>query len=210
MWVGKKRKAHYILELAHQTTGRVDVSGLGSREYENVAVAACQYKAPSPPSFVKRKELNTDSSLAGFHIPSDRPSLGLGGNVSSRSSYLFRDTDYRIESGSQGDTRIETIGIKERRSRDQSSAYELRERGEGDEVVVRMRLDEQLGRRAEVDGGGKVGDGEGQGPAAVHVAGVAEEPHPRVRPPLQHHLCRRFRRHGHVFPSLQSSLLFHR
>jgi hypothetical protein len=56
---------------------------------------------------------------------------------------------------------------------------------------VRVRLDEQLGRRAEADGGGEVGDGEGQRPTAVHVAGVAEEPHPRVRPPLQPHLRRR-------------------
>jgi len=78
----------------------------------------------------------------------------------------------------------------------------LREGGEGDEVVVRVRLDEQLGRRAEADGGGEVSDGKGQRPAAVHVAGVAEEPHPRVRPPFQPYLRCRFRRHCHLFSGL--------
>ena len=80
----------------------------------------------------------------------------------------------------------------------------MREGGEGDEIVVRVRLDEKLGRRAEADSGGEVGDGEGQRPAAVHVAGVAEEPHPRVRPPLQSRLRHRFRRHCHLFSSLKS------
>lgn len=94
--------------------------------------------------------------------------------------------------------------IKERKRQgegvEQCFAYELREEGEGDEILVRVQLDEQLRRRAEADGGGEVGDSEGQRPAAVHVAGVAEEPHSRVRPPLQPHLHRRFRfrRHGHL------------
>jgi len=67
--------------------------------------------------------------------------------------------------------------------------------GEGDEIVVRVRLDEQLGRRAEADSGGEVSDGEGECLAAVHVAGVAKEPHPRVGTPLKYHLRLRCRRH---------------
>lgn len=69
--------------------------------------------------------------------------------------------------------------------------YEVRQGGEGDEIVVRVRLDEQLGRRAETDSGVEVGEGKGDGPAAVHVAGVAQQPHPSVRAPLQSHLRRR-------------------
>ena len=57
--------------------------------------------------------------------------------------------------------------------------------------MVRVRLDEQLGRRAEADVGREVGVGEGQRPADVHIAAVAEEPHPR-------------RRHCHLFSSLKS------
>ena len=59
----------------------------------------------------------------------------------------------------------------------------MREGGEGDEIVVRVRLDEQLGRRAEAKKSAMVKDS-ALPPTAVHVAGVAEEPHPRVRPPL--------------------------
>ena len=67
--------------------------------------------------------------------------------------------------------------------------------GEGDEIVVRVRLDEQLGRRAEADSGGEVSDGEGECLAAVHVAGIAKEPHPRVGTLLKYHLRLRCRCH---------------
>jgi hypothetical protein len=61
------------------------------------------------------------------------------------------------------------------------------ERGEGDEVVARMGLDEELVGGAEADGGPEAGHGEGDGAAAVDVAGIAEEAHPRVCPALQLH-----------------------
>ena len=53
-------------------------------------------------------------------------------------------------------------------------SYEGVEGGEGDEVVARMGLDEELVGGAEAHGGPEAGHGEGDGAAAVHVAGVAE------------------------------------
>lgn len=71
--------------------------------------------------------------------------------------------------------------------------------GEGDEIVVRVRLDEQLGGRAEADSGVEVGEGEGERPASIHVAGIAQQSHARVRAPLQSHL--RLRRRCHLLSS---------
>ena len=67
--------------------------------------------------------------------------------------------------------------------------------GEGDKIMVWVRLDEQLGRWAEADSGGEVSDGEGECLAVVHVAGVAKEPHPRIGMPLKSHLRLRCRHH---------------
>ena len=85
--------------------------------------------------------------------------------------------------------------LTEKKKRREEGTYEVGQGGEGDEIVVRVRLDEQLGRRAEADSGGEVSDGEGECLAAVHVAGVAKEPHPRVGTPLKYHLRLRCRRH---------------
>lgn len=41
------------------------------------------------------------------------------------------------------------------------------------------------------DGGPEAGDGQGDDLAAVHVAGVAQQPHPRVCPVLRFHRRRR-------------------
>jgi hypothetical protein len=50
-----------------------------------------------------------------------------------------------------------------------------------------MGLDEELVGGAKADGGPEAGHGEGDGAAAVDVAGIAEEAHPRVCPALQLH-----------------------
>jgi hypothetical protein len=72
-------------------------------------------------------------------------------------------------------------------------SYECGEAGKGDEVMARVGLDEELLGGAEADGRPEAGDGEGDGAAAVHVAGVAEETHARVCPVFHFHRRRRRR-----------------
>lgn len=47
-----------------------------------------------------------------------------------------------------------------------------------------MRPDDELPRGLETDGRPEIAEGEGDGPSEVDVAGIPQQPHPRVGPVL--------------------------
>lgn len=67
----------------------------------------------------------------------------------------------------------------------------MREGFEMDEIVNRVGLDDELIGGLQPNGGPEVAEAEGDGAAVVNVAGVAQQPHPGIRPVLDYRRRRR-------------------
>lgn len=76
-------------------------------------------------------------------------------------------------------------------SKREHGEYQMREGFEMDEIVNGVGLDDELIGGLQPNGGPEVAEAEGDGAAVVNVAGVAQQPHPGIRPVLDYRRRRR-------------------